>query len=94
MGHTHELKRQRLKRIEADVSLKYLDRSCVLDASGRYTEVMAARGRPKFTAGRNSPADEFKAATQGMLTNFGTWSVSETDKTVTFHVEGCAVPEF
>ena len=62
------------------------------DASGRYVEVIAARGRPKFTAGRNSPADEFKAAARGMFANFGTWSVSEKDKTITFHTEGALFP--
>src|SRR5882762_6479181 len=30
MGDAHEVKRPRLKRIEADVYLKYLDSSCVL----------------------------------------------------------------
>jgi len=66
--------------------------SMSLDASGRSTEVTTPRGRPKFTAGRNSPADEFKAAARGMFANFGTWSVSEKDKTITFHTEGALFP--
>jgi hypothetical protein len=65
--------------------------SMSLDASGRSTEVVAPRGRPKFTAGRNSPAEEFKAAALAFA-NFGTWSVSETDKILHFHIEGALFP--
>jgi hypothetical protein len=35
------------------------------DASGRYTAVRVVRGRPKVSAGMDSPADELKAAVQG-----------------------------
>ena len=66
--------------------------SLSFDASGRYVEVMAARGRPKFTAGRNSPADEYKAAARGFGANFGTWSVNDADKIITRHIEGALFP--
>ena len=66
--------------------------SLSLDASGRYIEVYAARGRPKFTAGRNSPADEYKAAAQGFGANFGTWSANDADKIITLHIEGALFP--
>jgi hypothetical protein len=33
----------------------------IIDASGHYAMVYAARGRPKTSAGRASPADELKA---------------------------------
>jgi hypothetical protein len=62
------------------------------DASGRYTFVTAVGGRPKFTAGRNSPADEFKAAAQGLVAQFGTWSANDADKIITRHREGSLVP--
>jgi hypothetical protein len=62
------------------------------DASGRYTFVVAAGGRPKLTAGRNSPADEVKAAVQGLMVNFGTWSANDADKIITRHVEGALFP--
>ena len=62
------------------------------DASGRYIEVYAARGRPKFTAGRNSPADEYKAAARGFGANFGTWSANDADKIITRHIEGALFP--
>jgi hypothetical protein len=66
--------------------------SLSFDASGRYIEVKAARGRPKVTAGPNSPADEIKAAMQGVLANFGTWSANDADKIITRHVEGALIP--
>jgi hypothetical protein len=64
--------------------------SLSFDASGRYIEVMAARGRPK--AGRNSPADAVKAAAQGVVANFGTWSANDADKIITRHREGALFP--
>ena len=60
--------------------------SLSFDASGRYTMVTAARGRPK--ADRNSPADEIKAAVQGVVAGFGTWSANDVDKIITRHREG------
>ena len=66
--------------------------SLSFEASGRYMEMKAARGRPKLTAGLNSPADEFKAAARGFLGLFGTWSVNEADKIITRHLEGALFP--
>ena len=66
----------------------------IFDASGRYASVIAARGRPKFTTPNRSEAkaEEFKAAAQGLVANFGTWSVNEADKTLTQHYEGALFP--
>jgi hypothetical protein len=66
--------------------------SLSFDASGRYTLVTAARGRPKVTALRNSPADEIKAVVQGFAANFGTWSANDADKIITRHLEGALFP--
>jgi len=73
--------------------------SVSLDASGRYTTAYAAGGRPKATtgpAGNINRADvrpeEYKALAQGVVANFGTWSVNEADKTLTQHVEGALFP--
>jgi hypothetical protein len=62
------------------------------DASGRYTAVRAVRGRPKLSAGIDSPADELKAAVQGSGFNFGTWSANDADKIITRHIEGALIP--
>jgi hypothetical protein len=59
----------------------------ILDASGRYVQVIAARGRPKLASGNRSevPAEQFKTAALGLVANFGTWSVNEADKTMIQH---------
>jgi hypothetical protein len=62
------------------------------DASGRFVQVIAARGRPKLPAGRDSPAEEFKAATRGLAAAFGTWSANDADKIITRHFEGALLP--
>jgi hypothetical protein len=68
----------------------------MLDASGRYAQVIAARGRPKAATGAANRADvkpeEYKALAQGLLANFGTWSVNEADKTVANHLQGALFP--
>src|SRR5258708_5784217 len=66
----------------------------ILDASGRYAQVIAARGRPKFSTPNRSEAkaEEFKAAALGLVANFGTWSINEADKTLTGHYEGALFP--
>jgi hypothetical protein len=69
--------------------------SLSLDASGRYTSVIAARGRPKATPPiirADVTPEYYKAVAQGMVANFGTWSVNEADKTLTQHVEGALFP--
>src|SRR5215470_17985534 len=62
----------------------------IFDASGRYAQMIAGRGRPKLTTVNrlDAPAEQYNAAVQGFLANFGTWSVSEKEKTVTRHYEG------
>jgi Lipocalin-like domain len=70
----------------------------VLDASGRYSLVFAARGRPKSSAASGNrnraeiPAEEYKAVAQGVIANFGTWSVNEADETITMHRDGALFP--
>ena len=66
----------------------------MLDAGGRYVWMMAKRDRPKFTISNRfeAPADEFKAAAQGLLAQYGTWSINDADKTLTRHIEGALFP--
>ena len=67
----------------------------IFDGSGRYAQVFASRGRPKFSTTGNRravPAEEYKAAAMGLVANFGTWSVNEADKTLTTHVDGALFP--
>jgi hypothetical protein len=65
-----------------------------LDASGRYIQMYAVRGRPKVTAGRNSPAEEIKAAARGVVASFGTWSANDADKIITRHIESALFSNF
>jgi hypothetical protein len=65
----------------------------ILDASGQSAAFFSPRGRPKLTGDRTTAnAEQFKAATQNVVANFGTWSVNEADKTLTRHFEGALIP--
>ena len=67
----------------------------VMDASGRYILVMAAKGRPKFvgTATRvGRSADEYKAVAEGFAANYGTWTFNEADQSAVAHIEVAMVP--
>jgi len=68
----------------------------ILDASGHYATINASRGRPKFSEPAKPreaySAEEYKAAAVALQTQFGTWSVNEVDKTITYHVDGALFP--
>ena len=66
----------------------------ILEANGRYAQVFTRPDRPKFKANNRlqGTPDEIKAAWEGALAHFGTWSVSEADKTVLLRVEGSFYP--
>jgi Lipocalin-like domain len=64
----------------------------VLDAGGRYALISAKRDRPKISGGREGSAEELKTAAQGLVAQFGTWSVYESDKTLVRRVEGALFP--
>jgi len=49
----------------------------MMDSGGRYVQVLRNSDRPK-SAGR----------AEGVIAQFGTWSVNEADKTLTLHREG------
>jgi len=69
--------------------------SLSLDANGRYTQVIAARGRPKATSVANRAEvkpEEYKAVAEGVVAQFGTWSVNEANKTLTRKAEGALFP--
>jgi Lipocalin-like domain len=68
----------------------------ILDTSGRYTAATERPDRPKFKASANvrldTPAAEYGEAARAFAVNFGTWSVSEADKTLIRHYEGALIP--
>jgi hypothetical protein len=66
----------------------------IFTPNGHFSWQLFRSDRPKF-AGKNrmtATPDENKATLQGSLAYFGTYSVNETDKTITTRVEGSTFP--
>src|SRR5205814_14426 len=63
----------------------------IYTADGRYSQqIMRDIGRPKFAANdrlKGTP-EELKAAIEGIITQFGTYTVDEPSKTLTLRIEG------
>jgi len=62
----------------------------IFDAGGQYAQVIVRPDRPKFKANNRleGTPEENKAALAGGIGQFGTWSVSEADKSLTLHQAG------
>ncbi|MBV9275065.1 MAG: lipocalin-like domain-containing protein [Verrucomicrobia bacterium] len=65
-------------------------------ADGRFSTIIARSDLPKFVSNNRveGTPEENKAVVQGSFADFGTYSVSETDKIITEHVESCTFPNF
>jgi len=68
----------------------------MLDAAGRFAYMIYASGRPSFASNnrRVGSPEENKAAVQGMIAFFGEYTVDESARTVTWHVERCSFPNW
>ena len=66
------------------------------DADGRFSLMLVRSDVPKFASTNREAGtpEENKAAVQGSIAYFGTYSVSETDKVVTYHLEGSTFPNW
>lgn len=64
----------------------------ILEAGGRYAQLFERPDRPKFKSVSQPTTEERAAAQGGFAANFGTWSVSEADKTLTLRFEAALVP--
>ena len=66
----------------------------ILEASGRYAQVQVRPDRPKFQANNRlqGTPEEIKAAWEGTIAHFGTWSVNEADKTLILRLENSTYP--
>lgn len=66
----------------------------MLDASGRYANVFGNPDRPRISADNRLAItpEQFGAAAKEFAANFGTWSVAETDRTITLQFEGSLDP--
>jgi Lipocalin-like domain len=69
------------------------------DAGGRYIITVMRSDRAKYVIDNfgqiaQSTAEENKATAQGTITYFGTYSVSEPDRTIAIHVEASSFPNW
>jgi hypothetical protein len=72
------------------------DGSLIFTADGHYSLQITRYGRPAFASKDRlkGTADENKAAVQGMVSHFGTYTVDEANKTVTFRIAGSSFPNW
>jgi hypothetical protein len=68
----------------------------ILDANGHFALTIIGEGRPKFASNSRleGTADENKSAVHGAIAYFGTYTVNESDHTLTFHIERCTFPNW
>ena len=66
------------------------------DAGGRYiiTVMRSDRGRYASNALWQGTAEENKATANGTMTYFGTYAVSEADRSIAIHIEGSSFPNW
>src|SRR5579883_612296 len=68
----------------------------IFTANGHYSLQIMRYNRPKYAANDRTKgtADENKAAISQMVSHFGTWTVDEANKTITFRIEGSSYPNW
>jgi hypothetical protein len=72
------------------------DGSLIFTADGHYSFQIIRYGRPAFASKNRmaGTADENKAAVQGMISHFGTYTVDEAGKSLTFHITASSFPNW
>jgi hypothetical protein len=68
----------------------------IFDASGHMSSQQMRPGLPKFVSNNRQEGtpEENKAVAQGVLCFFGTYSVSEADHMLNFHIESSTFPNW
>jgi hypothetical protein len=68
----------------------------IFDTNGRFSLIITRSDVPKFASNNREAGtpEENKAAVQGSIAFFGTYTVDELAKTLTEHVETCSFPNF
>jgi lipocalin-like protein len=68
----------------------------IFDASGRYALINARSGLSKFASNNRTEGspEEYKAVVQGSIAHFGSYTVNDADKTITFHIETSTFPNW
>ena len=66
------------------------------DPNGRVSIIFIRSDLPKFASkdGQAGTLEENKAVVQGSIAYFGTYTVDEAEKTVTYHIESCSFPNW
>jgi len=66
------------------------------DGNGRYILLTARSGQPKFASNNRMEGtpEEYKTVVQGSIAHFGRYTVDETGKTITFHIETSTFPNW
>jgi hypothetical protein len=72
------------------------DGSLIFTADGHYSLQIIRYGRPAFASKDRlkGTADENKAVAQGMVSHFGTYTVDEANKAVTFRIAASSFPNW
>jgi hypothetical protein len=68
----------------------------IFDHNGHYLLLTARYGLPQFEANNRmeGTAEENKAVVQGSIAHFGRYTVNESDKTITFHIQPSTFPNW
>jgi hypothetical protein len=68
----------------------------MFDGNGRFSLELIRSGLPKFASNNRQEGtpEENKAIVQGIICFFGTYSVSEADHTLNYHIESSSFPNW
>jgi hypothetical protein len=68
----------------------------IFDGHGHYALVNSRADLPKYVSNDRMQAtgDEYKAVVQGSIAHFGTYTINEADKTITFHIDVSTFPNW
>ena len=66
----------------------------ILDASGNYSQILVHSDLPRYGSNDRTKGtpEEVAATVRGSVANFGTWTVDEAGKTLTYHIRGSTFP--
>ena len=68
----------------------------IFDADGHYSLHIYRKGRLRFAGNDKAKgsAEEYQSAVQGSNTHFGTYTVNDSDSSITFHIEQAIFPNW
>ncbi len=68
----------------------------IFDGHGHYALVNSRADLPKYVSNdrMKGTVEEYKATVQGSIAHFGTYTINEADKTITFHIDTSTYPNW